>query len=61
MPRKNGGEGKMMDTKLQDRESQIITVISDLMKVVNKVMDDSLRMALEIKEIRKQLNDSTRK
>ena len=42
---------------MADREEQMIEAVSKLATVVNKLMDDVLRMAKEIKEIRTELND----
>jgi hypothetical protein len=42
---------------MKDRETQLIEAVSTLATIVNKLMDDVLKMAVEIKEIRKELND----
>ena len=39
------------------REEQMIEAIATLAKVVNKLMDDVLKIVVEVKEIRKELND----
>ena len=46
---------------MKDREEQMIEAITTMAGIVNKLMDDVLRMAVEIKDIRKQLNDSAGK
>ena len=42
---------------MPDREEQVIEAIATLAKVVNKLMDDVLKIVVEVKEIRKELND----
>lgn len=41
-----------------DREELMVKAVTDLAQIVNKLTDDVIRMAKEIKYIRKQLNDS---
>jgi len=42
---------------MPDREEQMIEAIATLAKIVNKLMDDVLKIVVEVKEIRKELND----
>jgi hypothetical protein len=42
---------------MKDREEQIVKAVSELATIVNKLMDDVLKMAVEIKDTRKELHD----